>query len=90
VVTVDEIDVSMAWRSEQNRVARGVAGGCVSGSIVLPEIGFDFDDASGEIEILIAPDQDFSEKIPGYPPRRMGEKGPGQGMDEIWLGIRGD
>ena len=51
VVAVDEVNVGVARRPEQNRGAGGVAGGGVGGGIVLAEVGFDFDDAGGETEI---------------------------------------
>ena len=48
MVAVDEINVGVARRSEEDRIAGGVAGGGVGGGVVLSEISFDFDDAGGE------------------------------------------
>src|ERR1700680_4335975 len=48
VVAVDEVNVGVTGRPEQYRRAFRITRGSVSGGIVLAEIGFDFDDATGE------------------------------------------
>jgi hypothetical protein len=48
VVSVDEIDVGVAGRAEENGVARGESAIGVGGRVVEAEVGFGFDDASGE------------------------------------------
>ena len=73
MITVDEIDVGVAGRSEQDRGAGRVAGGGVSGGIVLSEIGFDFDDAGGETGISFA-DQNFAEKVASCAAGAAGEE----------------
>jgi hypothetical protein len=62
VVAVDEIDVGITGRTEQDRSAWSVAGGSVSGGIVLSEVGFDFDDTGREARVSVAY-EDFSEEI---------------------------
>jgi len=66
MIAIDEIDVGVTGRSEQDRGAGSVAGGGVSGGIVLSEIGFDFDDAGGEMQRFRVAHQDFAEKIASY------------------------
>ncbi len=48
VIAVDEIDVGVAGRSEENGVAWGQAAVGVGAGIDGAEVGFGFDDASGE------------------------------------------
>ena len=48
VIAVDEIDVGVAGRTEENRVARGLAVVGMGAGIDGAEVGFGFDDASGE------------------------------------------
>jgi len=48
MIAVDEVDVSVAGRSEKNRVAGGESVVGVGSGIGEAEVGFDLDDASGE------------------------------------------
>ena len=47
VSSVDEVDIGVAGRAEENGVAEGASGGGVGGGVVFAEVGFDFDDAGG-------------------------------------------
>jgi len=48
VGAVNEVNVGMAGRAEQDGIARSLTGGGVGGGIIFAEIGFDFDDAGGQ------------------------------------------
>ena len=48
MISVNEVDVGMAGRAEQNCVAQGATGGRVSSGIFGAEVRFDLDDAGGE------------------------------------------
>lgn len=48
MIAVDEINVGVAGRPEQDCGARSVAGGGVRGGIVFPEVSFDLDDPGRE------------------------------------------
>lgn len=51
MISVDEINVGVAGRSEENGGARGVASGGVSRWIVFPQVGFNFHDAGDQTVI---------------------------------------
>jgi hypothetical protein len=59
VTAVDEINVGVAGRAEEDGVAGGFSGGGVGGEVVFCEIGFDFDDAGGEVGRVSA-EEEFS------------------------------
>ena len=80
MIAVDEINVGVAGRAEQDGVTSSIAGGGVRGGIVGSEVGFDFDDAGGEADRAFA-DQDFAEKCASYAGRSAGEKGAVQGLN---------
>jgi hypothetical protein len=79
MIAVDEINVSVTGRAEQDRVAGGSAGGGVSGGIVLAEIGFNFDQAGGK-DFCSGAEQEFANQIAGDAAGRAGEKGSSQRM----------
>src|SRR5205807_70615 len=78
VIAVDEVDVGVAGKSEEDGVAGRLAGGGVGGGIVDTEIGFNLDDAGGEIEAGSLADQDFAEEVAGYTARVTGEECAGE------------
>jgi hypothetical protein len=80
VIAVDEINVGVAGRAEQDGVTSSIAGGGVSSGIVGSEVSFDFDDAGCEADRAFA-DQDFAEKCASYPGWSAGEKGAVQGLN---------
>ncbi len=73
VTAVDEIDVGVAGGAEENCVAGGFSGGGVGGKVVLCEIGFDFDDAGGEMGRVSA-EEEFPEEVAGDGAGIAGEK----------------
>jgi hypothetical protein len=54
VISINEVDVGVAGRSEENRVARGLAAVGVGTGVEGAEVGLGFDDASGEESWLLA------------------------------------
>jgi hypothetical protein len=69
VISVDEIDVGVSGRTEENCVAGGASGGGMGGGIVFSEVCFDLDDSAGEKFFALTADEDFPEKFPAYLPR---------------------
>ena len=74
MVAVDEIDVGVAGRPEEYRVAQGLTRGSVRGGIVYSEVGFYLDDAAGESLTIAVANQDFSQKLSRYALRIAHEK----------------
>jgi len=66
VVAVDEINVGVAGRTEQDRGAGSIACESVGRGIVFPQVGFDFDDAGGDGKGAVAADKDLAEKGARY------------------------
>ena len=66
VIAVDEVDIGVARRAEKNGGAGGVASGGVSSEVVFSEIGFDFDNASREMEWAIVAEENFAKEGPGH------------------------
>ena len=87
VVSVNEINIGVTGRAEQYGIAQGAAGGGVSRRIVEAEVGFDFDDAGGELRGAGFAEQDLAEKLSGYPPGIAGEEGTIERPD--WGGVSG-
>jgi len=80
VIAVDEINVGVPGRSEENGVAGGTAGSGVSGRIVDSEVGFDFDDAGDEASLALA-HQNFSQKGASDAARAPAEESAFQRVD---------
>ena len=74
MIAVDEINVGVAGRSEQDCSAGGVAGGGVGRGIVFSEVSFDFDDAGGEKLRVALAHQHLAEKFASHAPRTAGEE----------------
>jgi hypothetical protein len=64
MIAVDEIDIGITGRPEQDGSACSIADGGVSGRIVFSEICFDFDDAGAATRFSIS-DQNFTKKVAG-------------------------
>jgi len=75
VVSVDEIDVSMAGRAEEDGVAGGESAVGVRAGIGESEIGFGFNDASGKEDAFIAADEKFAEEFASDKAGIAGEEG---------------
>ena len=58
MTSVDEINIGVAGRTEENGVAGGAAGGGVRGGIGFSQIRFNFNDTSGKKLAAAAADQD--------------------------------
>ena len=63
VISVDEVDVDVAGRSEKDGVTKGASGGGVGGGIIGAEVGFGLDDASGEYMAPVPANEYLSEKF---------------------------
>ena len=61
MISVDEIDVGVSWRSEQHRIARGFADRGVGSRVLGTEIGLDFNDPSGEKLLGLPTNQKLAE-----------------------------
>ena len=48
VISVDEINISVAGRTEEYGVAKSASGGRMGGRVVFAEVGLNFDDAGGQ------------------------------------------
>ncbi len=79
VISVDEIDVGVAGRAEEDGVAKGLSVVGVGAGIDGSQVGFGFDDASGESEGTVAADEKFAEKFAGDGAGIACVKGAGQG-----------
>ncbi len=88
VIAVDEINVGVAGRAEQDGGAGGVAGGGVGRGIALSEVGLNFDDAGRQERLLAVTHQDLAEKFAGHAPRIAGEEGAGERQDRFGTGVR--
>jgi hypothetical protein len=65
VIAVDEINVGKAGRSEQDRGAGGIAGSGVGRGIVLPQVGFDFNDTCGQAELAVIAHKYLTQEFAG-------------------------
>jgi hypothetical protein len=75
VIAVDEVNVGVAGRSEQDCSAGSVAGGGVGGGIVFAEISLNFDDAGREAQLSVVTHQHFAEEFASHAARTAGEEG---------------
>lgn len=66
VISIDEVDINVAGRSEEDGIAEGASGGRVGGGIVDTEIGFGLDDASSEDVLAVSANENLTEKFAGY------------------------
>jgi hypothetical protein len=80
VHSVDEIDVGVAGRAEEDGVAGSLSRGGVGGGIVLSEVGFDLDDASRKALGSSSANENFAEQVAGDGVRRAGEEAAGKGL----------
>jgi hypothetical protein len=87
MITVDEINVGVARRSEQYCGAGGVAGGGVGGGIVFSEVSLDLDDAGSEGGVSGVTDEDFAQEFASYAARITGEEGAGEREEGYGCGI---
>ena len=74
VIAVDEINVGVAGRSEENRVARGLASIGVRGGIVLSEVSLDLDDPARQPPLPALPNQHLAQQLASYTPRTAREE----------------
>ena len=81
MISVNEVNVSVTGRTEQNSVAQGAARGGVRGRIVGAEIGFDLDDATGELRAFGVADQNLAQKLASYLTGIAGEEGAREWLD---------
>jgi hypothetical protein len=79
IAAVDEVDIRVTWRAEQDFVPRRWAAmrvrGGVRGRVMGAKVGFDFDDAAGQPSGASAVREDFAEQAWGYVLRWGLEKG---------------
>ncbi len=63
MIAVNEINVRVSGRTEEHHIARRAADGSVCGGIVGTQVGFDFDDASGEKFAALAAYENFAKQV---------------------------
>lgn len=63
--SVDKIDIRVTRRAEQDCVARGAARGGMGGGVIGAEVGFGFNNATGQNFAVYFPEYDFAEEIAG-------------------------
>jgi hypothetical protein len=83
VSAIDEINVGMAGRSEEHRVARCMAGSSVGRGIVLYEVSLDFHDACHQTYFALA-DQDLAKKVASDASRTASEENAMERVDRGW------
>ncbi len=76
---VDEVDVSMPRRPEEDGVSRRLAGEGMGGSVGLAKIGFDFDDAAHPRFLGSGSHQQLSQQLAGYQVGGIEKKVPERG-----------
>src|SRR5260370_3455097 len=81
MIAVDEINIAMARRTEQDRGAGGVAGGGMGSGIVFSEIGFYLDDAGRQTGLSVA-HQNLTEKFASHATRIAREERAIERADE--------
>ncbi len=74
MIAVNEINVGVAGRAEQDGRSRGIARGRVSRGIVHSEVGLDFDDAGSEAKLAEVTDQYFAQEFASYATRTSAEE----------------
>jgi hypothetical protein len=89
VTAVDEVNVGVAGRSEQDCSARGVAGSGVGRGIVFSEVSFHFDDAGCQMQVFVVAHQHLAEEFASHAPRIAGEEGAIEGAYGRMRGGRG-
>src|SRR5260370_40729651 len=87
MIAVDEINIAMARRTEQDRGAGGVAGGGMGSGIVFSEIGFYLDDAGRQTGLSVA-HQNLTEKFASHATRIAREERAIERADEPERGGR--
>ena len=80
MISVDEVDVSVARWAEEDGVAEGASGGGVRGWVVGAEVGFGLDDASGKDVLAVATDENLAQEFAGDDAWIAIEEGAGQGL----------
>src|SRR5690348_17029365 len=71
---INEIDVRVARRTEENAIARSASGGGVRGGIIRAEVGFHFDNAAGQDLAPRLPHDDLAQQLARNLPRIAVEK----------------
>src|SRR5260370_6158166 len=87
MIAVDEINIAMARRTEQDRGAGGVAGGGMGSGIVFSEIGFYLDDAGRQTGLSVA-HHNLTEKFASHATRIAREERAIERADEPERGGR--
>jgi hypothetical protein len=88
VISINEVDISVTGRAEQDSVAQGAACGGVGGSIVGAEINFDLDNATGVLRGLGVADQDLAQELAAYIAGIACEEGAREWLEGIGLSTR--
>lgn len=83
IISVDEVDVRVARRAEEDRIPQGASGGRVGGRIIFAEIGFNLDDTGGKPSgrITAVADQDSPQQSTCYVPRITYKECTGERME---------
>jgi len=63
MIAIDEINVRMPGRAEEDGVARRPSDRGMGSWIISPEVGFDLDDAAGEKFAALAADENFTQQL---------------------------
>ena len=74
VVSVNEVDIGVAGRAKKYGVTESASGRSVGCRILFAKIGFDFDDAGGEVGVRSFANQDLAEKLARDAARIAGEE----------------
>ena len=75
MIAVDEVNIGVSGRTEQDCSAGSVAGGGVGRGIIFSEISLNFDDAGSQAQLSVVPHQHFAKKFSSHAPRIAGEEG---------------
>lgn len=82
VIAVDEIDIGVAGRSEEDGGTGGVAGRGMGGRIIPAEVGFDFYDAGRKGASWCGANQQLAQKAASDAAGRSGEEGT---IEKMWF-----
>ncbi len=66
MVSVDEIDIGVSWRTEQDFIAGCLAGKCVCCGVIAAHVHLDLDDPARDLPALFPSDQDFAQQLTRY------------------------
>ncbi len=69
MVAVDEVHVSVSWRTKEHDVARSQTGVGVRGGIVCTEVGFVLHDAARNQPPALSPDEQLAQQLASHSDR---------------------